>query len=75
MKPTVAPHNYDRAQDVPPRYLEQLPVGLPEDALAAARGARLGVVARLVAYPGATPKAIDFMMADARKQGAKTIVF
>lgn len=56
-------------------YLEQLPVGLPEDALAASKDAGLAIVARLVACPGATPKAIDFMMADARAQGAKTIVF
>lgn len=56
-------------------YLEQLPVGMPTDALAAVKGAGLGVVARLVSYPDATPKAIEFMMADAKAHGAKTIVF
>ena len=65
----------NRDSDMPLRYLEQLPVGLPEDALAAAKQARVGVVARLVAYPGATPKAIGFMMADAKAQGARAMVF
>lgn len=61
--------------NMPLGYVQQLPVGLPEDALAAVKEAGLGIVARLVAYPGATPKSIEFMMADARQQGAKTIVF
>ncbi len=60
---------------VPTSYLRQLPVGLPGSAIVAARDAKLGIVARLVSFPGATPKAIDFMMADAKRQGAKTIVF
>jgi len=74
-QPRFTPHCYDKADDAPLGYVQQLPVGLPEDALAASKEARLGVVARLIAYPGATPKAIDFMMADAKKQGAKAIVF
>ena len=56
-------------------YLEQLPTGLPKDALTSTREAGLEIVARLVSYPGATPQAINFMMADAKRQGAKTIVF
>jgi len=60
---------------LPLSYIQQLPVGLPEDALAAANDSGLGIVARLVSYPGATPKAINSMMADAKAQGAKTIVF
>jgi len=59
----------------PVGYVEQLPVGLPQGAIVAARDAKIGVVARLVSYPGVTPKAIEFMMADANAQGAKTIVF
>ncbi len=61
--------------NLPLGYIQQLPVGLPEDALAAAKEAGMDIVARLVAYPGATPKAIEFMMADAKRQGTKTIVF
>ena len=57
------------------RYLAQLPIGLPGDALRASRDAGLEVVARLVSYPGATPKTINFMLADAKAQGAKAIVF
>lgn len=57
------------------RTLMQFPIGLPEDAIAAAKDSGLGIVARLVAYPGATPKAIEFVMADAKRQGVKTIVF
>lgn len=66
---------YKKSGSVTLHYLEQLPIGLPGDALAAAKNADLEVVARLVSYPGATPKAINFMVADAKKQGAKTIVF
>lgn len=69
----------DDLYHIPPavhaRDLQQLPIGLPEDALSAIKAADLGIVARLVSYPGATPKAIDFMMADAKRQGAKTIIF
>lgn len=60
---------------LPLSYLRQLPIGLPKDALAAAKAAGLSIVARLVSYPGATPKGINFLMADAKTQGAKTIVF
>ena len=60
---------------LPFSVLEQYPIGLPGRGLWAANNAGLGVVARLAAYPGATPRAIDFMMADARRQGARTIVF
>lgn len=60
---------------LPFSVLEQYPIGLPERGLWAANNAGLGVVARLVAYPGATPRAIDFMLADAADQGARTIVF
>lgn len=62
-------------QGLPIGYLQQLPIGLPESAISAAKSVRLGIVARLVSFPGATPKAIDFMMANAKRQGAKTIVF
>lgn len=61
--------------DIPLQYLQQLPIGFPEDALAATRSEGLGVVARLINYPGATPKAIDFMMADAKRHGADVVIF
>ncbi|NLN75629.1 MAG: hypothetical protein GX139_04920 [Armatimonadetes bacterium] len=61
--------------DIPLQYLQQLPIGFPEDALAATRSEGLGVVARLINYPGATPKAIDFMMADAKRRGADVVIF
>lgn len=57
------------------QYLQQLPIGFPEEAVSAVKSQRMGIVARLVNYPGATPKAIDFMMADARKCGAKVVIF
>ncbi len=60
---------------IPVSYLQQLPIGLPERAISAAGDSGVGIVARLVSFPGASPKAINFMMADAKRQGAKTIVF
>lgn len=56
-------------------YLQQLPIGFPEDAVSAVKSQRMGIIARLVNYPGVTPKAIDFMMADARRCGAKVVIF
>ncbi len=56
-------------------YLQQLPIGFPEDAVSAVKSQRMGIVARLVNYPGITAKAIDFMMADAKRCGAKVVIF
>lgn len=61
--------------NAPLPYLQQLPIGFPEDAVAAVKSADLGLVGRIINYQGATPQAIDFMMADAKKLGAKVIVF
>lgn len=63
------------SEDVPLTYLEQVPVGLPEDALLAARGAGLAVTARLVNYPGATPDAIDNTFDYLKATGIKKIIF
>ena len=60
---------------LPLRYLSQLPVGLPETAVNAAHDADVNIIARLVNYPGATPKAINAMMADVSRQGVKTVIF
>ncbi len=61
--------------DLPIDYIYGLPVGLPESAVAQARAAGLEVVARLVSYPGATPRAIDAMLADVAAKGITRIVF
>lgn len=60
---------------LPLGVLGQFPIGLPSQGFWDARKAGLGIVARLVSYPGATPKAIQFMMTEAKDYGAKTIVF
>lgn len=69
------PKDYKLANGFSLQFARLLPVGLPENAIAAARDAGIDVVARLVSFPGATPKAIDFMMADVKRQGVRTIVF
>ncbi len=63
------------ADSVPEKVLEQLPIGLPADAVKAARTAGVSVVARLPNYPGATPDAIDSLLADVRHRGIEKIIF
>ena len=62
-------------QDLPAQYLEQLPIGLPKEALATARRSGMGIVARLVNYPGVTPRAIDRRLAAVGSLGIKDIIF
>lgn len=50
-------------------------VGLPEDELNDARSAGLEVIARLVNYPGATPRAIDAELAELKSQGISKVIF
>lgn len=63
------------AKDVPPTYLEQIPVGLPDDAIAAARSAGLGVTARLLNYAGARPEAINATLDYLAAKGIGKIIF
>lgn len=62
-------------QRVPLQYLRQLPVGLPERAVADARAAGVDVVARLVNYQGAAPRAIEATLRDLRRREIQTVVF
>ena len=61
--------------DMPLEYLEQLPIGLPKDALEAAKAADIEVVARLVNYSGITPQAIDYRLKDVKAKGIKKVIF
>lgn len=60
---------------VPMEYLEQIPIGLDEDAIKTVRDAGLMPVARLVNYTGATPDAVNAILADVRQSGIKTVIF
>lgn len=63
------------SEDVPLSYLELIPVGLPADALLAARDAGLSVTARLINYPGATPEAIESTFKYLKATGIRKIIF
>ena len=56
-------------------WLQSLPAGLPTQAIADARAAGLLIVARLINYPGATPKAIREILSNLQKNGVRKIVF
>ncbi|MHB9035207.1 MAG: DUF5693 family protein [Armatimonadota bacterium] len=60
---------------VPMEYIRQIPVGLPEGALANVRGAGLIPVVRLVNYSGASPRSINAILADVERNGIKTVIF
>ena len=64
-----------RMTGVPPAYLKLIPVGLPEEAMNSAREAGLEVVARLTNYPGATPEAVQAILADVKSKGIGKIIF
>lgn len=61
--------------DIPIDYLEQLPVGLPMDAMETAIRAKVEIVARLVNYSGITPKAINYKLQSMKYFDIKKIVF
>ncbi len=62
-------------EDLPMDYIEGLPVGFSEQSLDQVRAAGLEVVGRLVNYAGATPRAIDAIIADTRAVGIHKVVF
>ena len=61
--------------DIPPSYIDQVPVGLPLGEVKAARKAGLEIVARLINYNGATPAAINAMLKAVASLGAKKVIF
>jgi hypothetical protein len=63
------------SDDLPMSYLEQIPVGLPQDALLAARDAGLEVTARLVNYPGASPDSILSTFKYLKAIGIRKVIF
>ena len=62
-------------KSMPPSYLNQLPVGLPSGSVDSVISAGLEPVARLTNYNGATPEAIDNILADTHRQGVNKIIF
>ena len=60
---------------LPFQYIEQLPVGMSGDAVRNVQLAGLQLIARLVNYPGATPRAIDSILADVKSKGIDKIIF
>jgi hypothetical protein len=63
------------SDDVPLTYLRLVTVGLPEEALVAARHAGLAVTARLVNYPGVTPEAITGTFEYLNDTGIRSVIF
>lgn len=55
--------------------LNQVGLGLPEEAIRRARRAGLRVVARLRNFPGLTPEAARFMLQQVRDQQIATVIF
>lgn len=60
---------------VPMKFIEQVPIGLDDDALKNVREAGMIPVARLINYSGTTPAAINAILADIRGNNIKTIIF
>lgn len=58
-----------------PGYLSTLPVGLSSEAIRQTLAAGLIPVARLVNFPGATPRAINTKLADVKSKGIDTVIF
>lgn len=54
--------------------LDRIGLGLPADQIKAVKTAGLTPVARLRNFSGITPKAINFMLKEARKTGATTLI-
>lgn len=61
--------------DIPPEYLNSIPVGLPENALLAAQEAGLAVAARLVNYPGVRAEAISNTFEYLKTLGIGKVIF
>ncbi|MCL5104019.1 MAG: DUF5693 family protein [Armatimonadetes bacterium] len=60
---------------LPISCIEQVPLGLPQEALEAVRQASLEPIARLINYPGVTPAAINAILKDVKSQGVNKIIF
>lgn len=60
---------------VPAAYLDQLPIGLPQEAVDNVKAAGMEIVGRLVNYVGASPKAISQSLNSVRALGVKKIIF
>ncbi|MEN6357029.1 MAG: DUF5693 family protein [Armatimonadota bacterium] len=60
---------------IPMDYIMQIPIGLDEDALKTVRDTGLIPVARLVNYIGASPDAVNAILADVRHGDIKTVIF
>lgn len=58
-----------------PAYVLLQPVGLPKEALAAAKKAELPVVARLVNYPGVSPQRLARTAQRLKDDGIETVIF
>jgi len=62
-------------EDLPMDYIEELPVGFSKQAIEQVRAAGLEVVGRIINYAGATPRAIDSIIADTQALGIRKVVF
>lgn len=60
---------------LPMQYLEQLPVGFSDEAVRDVKHSGMGVVARLLNYPGANPTSIRAGLRELRDTNVRTIVF
>ncbi|MCE5198376.1 MAG: DUF5693 family protein [Armatimonadota bacterium] len=60
---------------IPTAYINQLPIGLPADAVKAARNAGLEPVARLLNYTGASLRSIGAIFHDVKTLGVEKIIF
>ncbi|MCX8053203.1 MAG: DUF5693 family protein [Armatimonadetes bacterium] len=67
--------NIARVPGLSLQYLEQLPLGLPKDAVINAKKAGMTIIARLLNYPGVTPEAIHKSLVDLKHLGINTIIF
>lgn len=73
--PLGSPRCVVAMRNAPLSYVQTLPAGLPENAIAEVLGAGLEVTARVVNYPGATPQAIETTLAGVRSLGIRKVVF
>lgn len=63
------------ANAIPVSYLNEIPVGFPDDSLEQVKEAGMIPVARLISYPGLTPNAINTRLKEIKSDGVSTIVF
>lgn len=63
------------ANGIPISYLNEIPIGFPDNSLEQVKGAGLIPVARLISYPGLTPNAINTRLKEIKSDGINTIIF